>query len=272
MKTIKKAQKRLHARLEEEKESPDFKNLLIPLWRKEKQPGRGLVWQIRNKNCSDTLPNEINIEFDKLHDEFSEIIDEKETPQLDLCKHYAELKGVKNKALHFYQNNDMDDLNRLAEALAKHPNPEATPYYFLASGYVAELGGDKEKALEHYQQLISDLDGPLLEEALRRITSITLSINDGQNALEGLKCLSAISPIYLQQYAEMLKISGDSQKALEVYADYIEFFPEDLNAYLRAGSIYKELNIEEGAQMMFRHVLTKDPDNQAAHTLLNNMR
>ena len=54
-------------------------------------------------------------------------------------------------------------------------------------------------------------------------------------------------------------------------SDYLEKVPTDLVTMLRVGKYYLEMNIKEGAEMMFRCVLKQNPENEAAQLMMANM-
>ncbi len=106
---------------------------------------------------------------------------------------------------------------------------------------------------------------------MHRVLSISLDRSDAEHALLAARCLSGMSPVYLPCYADLLRLVGAKNEALDIYADYLEKVPDDLVVMLKLGRFYLELGIEEGARLMFDTVLEKDPANQAATSLLSEL-
>lgn len=271
IKLVEKARQRLRARLEEEKDSPDF-DVLINQWESDRQPGRCLVWKGLHPDIWEKTAPETQDCLKKLEDAFKKIMEETETQHMRIMKKGNNLSGVRSKLTILFTQRDIIELERLVDGLAKNPSPQAKPLLHLSCGYIAELEGSVGKALEEYQELISEkTDKPVLEDALKRITSLSIGLRDIDNGLAVLQCLADLSPAYAPQYAEMLRITGDKQKAIGVYTSYLSKVPEDSGTMLKLGKLYKELNIDEAAQMAFNYVLEQDPHNRAAKALLESM-
>ncbi|MFZ0452032.1 MAG: tetratricopeptide repeat protein, partial [Desulfatiglandaceae bacterium] len=164
---------------------------------------------------------------------------------------------------------DIANLKRLAKGLARNLDPGAERLLSLTQGYLAELRGNSEAALEFYQGLISEnTDEVLLEDVLRRIAFNCIGNRDMESAVAALQCLAQLSPAYAPQYADALRLTGDGQAAAEIYSDYLQKMPDDLGALLKLGKLYQELHVDEAAQMAFNYVLERDPDNGAAKAML----
>ncbi len=104
----------------------------------------------------------------------------------------------------------------------------------------------------------------LLEQTLKRIASLSLDNQDYENSLLALKCLFDISLSYAPQYAKLLKLTGRPHDALDIHAEYIEHFPDDLEQMLEMAALYQELGIEDGVKLLTDHILVKDPTNATA--------
>ncbi len=265
---IESAEQRLHARLVEEKSEPDM-DLLVQQWERDHQPGRYLVWKALNPGAEKRGRISHEETFEELENEFRNIWQEKETRHMCLVRENINLSGVRSKASTLFQRQDIDELERLAEGLARNPDPGAERLLRLTQGYLAELRGKRETALEFYQELISEnTDDALLEDALRRLSVICIDNRDTENAVAALQCLSQISPSYAPQYAEILRLTGERQAAAEVYSDYLQKMPNDLGTMMKLGNLYKDMQAVEAARMAFNYVLEHDPNNGAAKAML----
>ncbi|MDH4319786.1 MAG: DUF115 domain-containing protein, partial [Desulfobulbaceae bacterium] len=264
---VRQSRDRLEMRVEEEKESPRME-LLFKQWSKDEQPGRILVWLARRGLKIEDLDPEQRSSAEKLLADFTQMNSQTDTEHMRRSRSFADLGGVRAKTLAFFRQNNFSGLRDLKEALAAHPDPKAEKFVHLCEGYLAEMAGNNDKALEHYQLLFDEQDESLLEDILRRITSITLTRNDVDNSTLALESLCHISPTYLPQYGDFLRLIGSHQEAIGAYLFYLEQIPFDTAMMLKVGAYYRELNMEEGARAMFEHILQREPDNNRARRLL----
>ncbi len=264
---IREAQERLRVRLEEESHEPDWSRI-FRLWRNDDQTGRAVVWQHQHRDRFDGQAQTVKDALLALREDFNRVMGQEDTAHRQRSRKYADLSGVRSKAALLLKNKDREGLSRLAQALQSVEKPEAPWYRNLVVGMGLELDKDYPAALEAYSQLMFEEVGPMLEEALRRALVVSLRCSDWDNGLTALDCLSAISPFYLRQYAELLRLVGEHRQALDTYADYLAKVPDDLPAMIKLGQYYQELNIKDGARLMYDSVLKKDPGNNVAQILL----
>ncbi len=258
---IRDALARLRSRIAEEDEPVDL-DALAAQWRADEAPGRGRVW--RHHHPQATLTARAQATLDQLAAEFDARLNEQDTPHMARCRQQAGLENVPSKAALLFRQGDHEGLRNLAEALARLDSAEAAELRHFVLGQLAESEGRDDDALQAYQQIG---EGPLLEDALGRISSLCLARDDLDNARLAFDCLSQISPGYLPQYAELMRITGRMDEAAELYARYLEQVPEDLSTMLRLGRLYQESGVIDGARWAFDHVLERDPDNRAARSL-----
>lgn len=159
----------------------------------------------------------------------------------------------------------------LSRGLSTLDDPEATPPRHLITGYLAELAEQPEQAIVEYHAVVNEEFCSSTEEALRRIVSISLSQQNSDHALLGLECLSNISPVYLPQYADLLKLLGNTKQALDLYADYLDKIPGDPLVLTRVGKLYQELGMNQEALTVFRYLHEQDPANRLFQTLVKNL-
>lgn len=270
---VKTARERVQSRLEEEQVCPDF-NLLIKQWDKDEQPGRALVWKTRHGEKN--IPQEYSAEFERLEKDFADVLADTETMHMARAKAWSQLGPVCGKLKLMYRRAEQESLEHLCESLETIDEQEANALYHLGSGFLAELNKDVDAALGQYQLvidlLLEEQEGAALEEALLRVFAISLDRQDVENALLSSNCLAGFSPAYLQYYADMLRLAGDKVSALDVYADYLAKVKGDISVMLKMGRLYLELEVEDGARLMFEMVLEQEPANQAAKHLLAGMQ
>ena len=258
---IKGALARLRSRIAEEDERVDL-DALAGQWRADESPGRGRVW--RHHHPQSILTEQAQTTLDQLGAEFDTRLNEQDTPHMARCRQQAGLENVPSKTALLFRQGDHEGLRNLADALGQIDNPEASELHHFVLGQLAESEGRNDDALQAYQQIG---EGPLLEDALSRISSLCLARDDFDNARLAFDCLSQISPGYLPQYAELMRITGRMDEAVELYARYLEQVPEDLSTMLRLGRLYQENGVIDGARWAFNYVLERDPDNRAARSL-----
>ena len=265
------AVERTRSRLEEEQAAPDFSQIFRQ-WRKDNIPGRAGIWQTRSLQrgiCLSTKDKKTMADFTA---EFVAILSKKEIHSVQQQSENANLSVARGNALLFFRNHNFEGLNQIISSLNLLDSDESGRVAHLVNGYLAELDDNQEAALNEYQGVIADDIDPVLEDALRRISILALKGNDFENAGMALQCLASISPVYIPQYAEISKLMGNVQQAVNLYADYLEQVPNDTNIMLKLGIIYKEQGIYEGAEMMFKAVLELNSENSAAERLLAELR
>ncbi len=266
------ARRRLLTRIEEERGAPDFE-ALWEQWEKDKQPGRALVWLTRHPGKK-LLPS-VQARMEEFEKKFQAILDDQDTLHMKRTRIWSGFGQVRGKLRQMFKLAQRDHLEKLVGCLAPLEDTEAQFLFHLGQGYLAELDGDGEGALSEYLVLIDglfeDQSNPILEDGLHRVLSISLDRSDAEHALLAARCLSGMSPVYLPCYADLLRLVGAKNEALDIYADYLEKVPDDLVVMLKLGRFYLELGIEEGARLMFDTVLEKDPANQAATSLLSEL-
>jgi len=259
---------RINSRLEEENAEPDF-SMLYRQWMKDQQSGRWFVYKGINKVFPNRKNEDISRKIDLLKKAYHDILTLKDHNHMPKLRQYATLSGVASKAREHFNNNDQSALLRMMAGLKTRKESEAKPLYHLAKGYFHELDSNQAKALEHYTQVENH---PALEDALNRIIVISLENQDTDNALLSLSIQCQISFTYKPRYAELLRITGQTQKAIDVYTEYLSLVPHDLTTMLKLGLLYKKIGHTEGAHWVFKHILDHDPDNETASNLIRELK
>lgn len=281
---IEAAQQRTDSRLAELDAHPAVQ-ALVDQWQADQTPGRLRVWQAINPQAAAAVTDDATAAtLQSLDEAFEAILDNQDTRQARQAKeaHGLGLEPVRSKLRVLFDTHDIGELNRLSEQLAGMDEQEAAELQALALGYLAELRDDPDAALGYFNAILEQAadklasDGeapqnPRLEDALRRMSYITLTGNDQQNALMVLDVLSAISPSYEPQYADLLRMTGNTAEAVSVYTDYMAKVPHDLGTLLKLGKLYQDIGQTESASWVYRHILEKDPSNSTASHLLDNL-
>ena len=252
---------RTQIRAEELKSTPDFSQL-FKQWTFDKSFNRANIWL--EKNSDTLLPDELKKEFDNLNNQFQNILTTTQTQFKTSSELQSSFPLLKTKATLLFKNKKIDELHGLQQGTQHLNTPKKATYLDLISAYISELENKSEQALEYYEKIINTDDSPLLEDALLRITSINIELEDHNNAHLALKCLSQISPSYLPYYADSSRILGDIETAANAYLDYIDIFPEDVLAQLKLVNLYIDIKVYEAAELMINHILTINPEHQTA--------
>jgi|GEM_PF-1006441 len=175
------------------------------------------------------------------------------------------LKDTEKKLYGYFQKQDKDNLGQLIKQLSHLKNDESASLKHLAQGYLSELDGEMELAINEYLSANSD---QTIESGLKRILDITLKNRDIENAIAALKALANISDEYLLQLANIYQVSEQYKDALDTFSLYIDNNPNDILVLIKMGILYLLLEIFDGAEFVFKHIIEIDPNNQSAQGYL----
>ncbi len=264
-------ERRIVARLEEEKQVPDF-STLITSWQKDNIPGRVLVMKKHHREVWTQVDDATQIHLATLEADFQRLVQEGLTLARTPLGHLSEwtpqrCRKIRTRMLDLYQQQNRAALAQIGEELAIHDQPLVHPLVHLAQGLLAELDGDVAGASAQYESIIQqgdDTDPRVLEDALHHVCTIALDNGQQDSAVLALQCLYALSMHYGPQYARILALTGRVDEALDVYADYLGQTPNDINAMLALGNLYRQLNFPDGVAMVVDHVLAQAPGNPEA--------
>lgn len=276
---VEAAQRRIDMAVEEEQTDPDI-SALLQHWEQDGIPGRARIWCQRHPERAAALDAVTRRRFDTLDAAFRSTLQARETRHAQKVRGEASLEPIRGKLLTMYRARDAQELTRMAEQLAKLDDSDAEQLRRLALGYRAELDADHETAFEHYAALIDltreqlarqdeTAPNPCLEDALRRMVVVALAESWHDQALLVLETLADISAAYQPQFAELLRLTGHTDAAANVYTAYLTQVPDDHVAMLRLGKLYQSAGALDAARTAFTYILDKDPDNKAARSLLD---
>jgi len=261
---------RLRLRMEEHEPSPTLP-VLLDGWEKAGTPGRTEIFLALNRPAVDKADQETRERFFSLAEEFARLIREgialPEQQGKDTAWDQQRIRTVRVRLLDLFRNQERESLALVVTELARAENALTRPLLDLARGLLKELDGDYDGAKAMYQNLIESgdtLDPHLLEDALQRVCSIALEQRDQENAVLALQCLYDLSVSYGPQYARILALTGRINEALEIYAQYLGQMPDDIDAMLALGRLYRQLDFPDGVAMAVEHVLARSPDNPQA--------
>jgi tetratricopeptide (TPR) repeat protein len=262
---------RIDARIEEEKETPDFARVFSQL-EKDGHFGRMIMWSNRSPDKMRLMTSVETAEFQRLKQNFQCIMTEEQTSQIKLLEELHDVRHTRSKALLLFKRGEIQELETMANGLSGHPDQEkALPYLHFVRGLVAELGNDPGTAAAHYQQLLGDPPHSLAEDALLQIASLSISCNDIDNAILAVECLVGLSPAYLSPYGDLLKAIGRYEESFNAYNRYLAKAPDDVGVMMKLGIFCREAGLVDTAGELLQKVLEKDENNTAAQTLLEEL-
>jgi len=270
---IKDQQQRLKMRIEEEQDNPDFE-LLFKQWHDDEQPGRASVWRLKHTEKFAKLAPELKDKFFQLDTQLNTEIAHTNHTYMSEITEFATLRGVNGKALEQYQNKDGTGLKRLIRGLKTREGTEAQELIKLSEGYLAEVEQRNNDALSYYTQIITNPDNigsSSLENALMRASILLLSDRNFELSIQYLKQLAELSVSYLPFYADILRITNNTEAALDAYTTYITKVPDDLIVAMKLAQLYQKLDIKEAARWLFNHIIETDPNNESAKSCLNDL-
>lgn len=263
---FKNSKNRLLVRMQEQSKTPDAA-LLLKQWRKDHSYRRAQLWQQHHRDCP--ISSDYETEWRNCLNQYKKILTEQNTQHLKRVQNHGNLRNLFQQARLLRNHQKIDDLHDLQAALkkSKHDPREITLYSMLITAYLYELTGETELALQHYQHLMESTNQALIEEALLRISLISLNLEEYNNAYLALQCLSQLNLSYIPQYAEICRLLGKMSEATESYCRYVLEFPDDLFNQLKLAQIYLQNEDYEKANVLVEHVIAKEATSQTAWML-----
>lgn len=263
---LQQTNKRIVSRREEEQAAPDLTRLLQQ-WDEDGQYGRALRWQQTHTNGE--LSGETQQAVQALVAKHRQQLEDVKQHIANNLSKQGDLQGIQARALEYLTHQDKAGLQQLITGLAQHKDQAQTgPLTQLTQAYLMELS-DKSAAMTLYQQIDAE---PVQFDALKHLLTLSMEFHDYDTALQTLAKLAEQTPMFVPLLADMLHLLGDSEKAIELYTDYMLLNPDDLHSMFKLGKLYQALGSAEGLEWTMQYILEKDPINTAAKELLENAR
>jgi len=262
IKHLTNTQERVLSRIEEHKSQPDFKSLLSQ-WQKDKNIGRAIVWKNSPLHTSVKIPETFIQSFEQFNSDFLAIIANEKTAHLTRTIKEASLHGVRRKVITLFQQRNIEALKVLSQSLELHKktSEDATPLYNLSLAYLYCALEEYDESLFYFDALPKEA---IHEDELQQIMTIAFKLSNYELASACLEKLSDITDIYLPKYAKLSKLLGDTDKAVQLYSDYLSACPDDTSIWLEVGQLYFEMKIMDAALLAFNMVLSQEPTNMSA--------
>lgn len=266
---LRSARARILSRLEEEKPQPNIQRMLDQ-WRKDKQPGRAILWGQQHETQVNQLSSEQQQVLRTYQDSFDGTVEKLGKDYIEAIEKDTDLDGTAGRAREYFLCQDENGLLRTLASLETHKDQkQAKQFIPLLQGYYAELNNKRAAAIDAYQKII---EGPVYLDALMRLFAIYSTTENWNSALETLKSLSEVSTTYSSMYADLLYSNGDIDTAVETYTEYLLNNPDDLVAMMKLGKIFQQCKSSEGVEWTMSYILGKDPNNHTAQKILDDMR
>ncbi|MFI4918667.1 MAG: 6-hydroxymethylpterin diphosphokinase MptE-like protein [Legionellales bacterium] len=261
MKLIDDALEKIQARQQETMSQPHWAKLIHQCV-KEGSFGRVKRW--RKSWPAESLSEHVNSEFAILESRFTAIQANSNTAHLHEVQQAGHIALIKPRADLLFKQKKVDLLSSLQTALDTREDQSAlSSHRLLIAGYAAELKLDYPQALNCYHQLVNDAT-LFLDDALLRISCISLVSKDYENAYLSLYCLAQRNPLCLPWCARMQELRGDILSAVASYNAYIARFPKDTVVQLKLAHLFVQEKIMDAAELLLDYILEKNPLQDAA--------
>ncbi|GGP38788.1 hypothetical protein GCM10009347_03330 [Shewanella algicola] len=254
--------KRINCRINEYQAISDV-NALCHQWNNDKQWGRSVIWQhnhpLQYESLSATDLEKIQTSQASFYEQFvvKHFIDETSDAVL------PRMDNAFKKLQILLHNRHLLGISKIVEYTLPFidTSAEVSRLYHLALSYQQMLEKHPQMALETILKLSVEL---CREAELKQVIKLSLELNKLGLATTYLAEIIHYSDEYLPQYAHALNLSGKPQKALHIYLDYLDKYPEDILVLLKLGIFLVQMNQMDSAKACFKNVLSLDVNNQAA--------
>lgn len=252
---------RISSRLSELNKATSFAEL-AKQWRKDMTPGRVIIReQLINDNCPITLRNELLAEYQQQqHHTYL-------APESPDALYYK----IFSKIIFLQQKHHYEGLDYLARnlALLVDKNDQYKQLYSLALAYKLEIENKPEEAL---QSLLTTPEEQRSQIELKYISQLALKTNNLPLTENTLCLLQSKNDQFKPAYAQVLKIQGKNQQALNIYLDYVEKYPKDILTLLKLAEFLVHIAQHQAAISVYTQVLELAPDNIPARVALQSLR
>jgi len=240
---------------------------LAEQWRKDNQPGRVRIWQQAHPDAIELCDRESIELIHELESEYQKQLDDDRKDYVDSVKETSTLERAFIKIMALINTKHLTGLKQMATCLrpVASSDDEANRLYHLSYGHQLHLEERYEEALACMQELP---EASITEPETKLITQLSLKLMKLDIAGMALKKATSYSDEYLPRYANVLRLQGLTQEAVNTYLDYLDKYPSDLMVWLKFGSFMFDINQIRAAIDAFSHVIQSDPDNQVALSYL----
>jgi len=256
---------RSKVRLLEASSNKEITELAIQ-WRADRQQGRVKIWKQTHPDYEEHCQPHLKL-IEELEAEYQEQLKNDRKVYVEAVKKTTTLERAFIKIMVLVNTKHLTGLKQMAIYL--HPfvskDDEANRLYHLAYGHQLHLEERYEEALACMLELPEALT---TEPELKLIIQLSLKLMKLDHASEALKKATSYSDEYLPRFANVLRLQGLTQEAVNTYLDYLDKYPSDLMVWLKFGVFMFDIDQIQAAIDAFSHVIQSDPDNQVALSYL----
>lgn len=264
-KSIEAAIERLNHRVNETKWTQKL-DPLVEKWAEYHEEGRPYVWLNMNQKTWDDLTPEQQAKIEPLLETYQSELNATETKlSIQLKNQGDSIATTFERIRRYFAENRLYELQDVINYIAESDNENAKDLCHIGTGFLYELKDMLDDAVNEYVQIE---EKGLLLEGLKRVVSITLSKKDYNTALNALEVLTHYSDEYFIAYADILAAMGDVQGAVEIYFHYLQGHDKDAATWIKVAKLLIHIKAYEEAVNAVQKILKLEPENQAAHELL----
>ncbi len=179
--------------------------------------------------------------------------------------------AISQKANYEHKPNLLDSAKMVSQKAIRIDKNCSEGYKALGLAY--HYKGDKEKAMEAYQQAVAE--NPNNDLA---ISNIAMIHNDKGEFVEGFRWakrafdLNPKHPMALKRLSEITQVVGLEGEAEQLLKKGIEENPENVEFYQDLSNLYLRQNKLKEAEIYCKKVMKMEPDNKQAPILMANVR
>ncbi|MBF0445257.1 MAG: DUF115 domain-containing protein, partial [Magnetococcales bacterium] len=175
LKVIDESRQRVRCRIEETKPRPNMKTM-ISQWTKDNQPGRVLLFLDRNGLAIEDFHEKQANALKTVAQSFADLLAETETDYQAHCKNIlASPMAILGKAKKYFSDKQTEKLANFLSGIKESNLEQREEFVLLMQGYLAQLAGQLDTALDCFGQIKSEL---LENECLKQTLSIYLAQNN----------------------------------------------------------------------------------------------
>lgn len=266
LKQLNEIEYRLTIRIAEYTSSPNLKTL-TNYWEENNELGRVLIFALNNK--ADIESSTENQHFiNQASQAFLDTFKVPTTNEIVLAREPEQTK-IKAKIELYFKYKNKAGIENIVNALSNYTSTSnsISSSTNLAKAYLNILNGNNSDALDI---LTSMNTNDLCLPELKQIVGISAQLNKFDITTKYLTLLSDIDLSFQPKLAKSLQLQGKITEAIDVYNQYLQLTPQDIETWKALGKLYNSIGVNEAAQIAFEQVLSIDPNDSEAKIFLNN--
>ena len=265
-KVLKKSEKHINIRRAEIKQSLSA-DLLIEYWLENDLPGRIFIWKAQFPELYRKLKSQHPALFEQTLQAYDNQFKSSKSVQQNLEKKSKDIQYFLKKINEYKNKADTELLNGLKKQFnqTESRNFEELNHYLEATIHYLEK--DYTQAL----QLIKKVShrGIIQFNALQLQLTISMTLKNHQTTLETFLKLCEYSASYMPNYADFLKLMGDSEASIEIYKMYLQIMPNDTESIVKLFQLITETKSQDEAKLFLKQQQKQMPDNPTINNIVS---